>query len=313
MQTLQRRLSTGIDSNDKEVANVCVREMKRILFGDGDEVMASSEDENKRIELVKLSEETELMGSLAKGLHGLDFEVRKDAVLVFNNLLRREKDDDGAVVGKVVREGVLNVLILGYGDGEIALNCGSMLRECLKYERLAKVCLASPHFWKFFEYVELDHFDVASDAFETFKSALTKHVEVAAAFMESQLDRFVDKYNKLLSSQNYVTRRQSLKLLGEMLFERANYNVLKAYIAGPGNLKLIMTLLLDNRSNIQYESFHVFRIFVANPNKTQAIRDILLRNKEQMLTFFESFLADRDDPQFQKEKQSVVQQIEDLT
>lgn len=44
-----------------------------------------------------------------------------------------------------------------------------VLRECIRHEPLAKKILESVHFWKFFTYVDLSTFDVASDAFATFK------------------------------------------------------------------------------------------------------------------------------------------------
>jgi Mo25-like len=44
-----------------------------------------------------------------------------------------------------------------------------MLRECVKFEALAKILLHSEHFYDFFKYVEVSTFDIASDAFATFK------------------------------------------------------------------------------------------------------------------------------------------------
>ena len=44
-------------------------------------------------------------------------------------------------------------------------------------------------------------------------------------------------------SSNYVTKRQSLKLLGEILLDRANFNVMTRYIANEANLKMMMNLL----------------------------------------------------------------------
>jgi len=44
-----------------------------------------------------------------------------------------------------------------------------ILRECIRYEALAKILLFSPEFYNLFTYVELSTFDVASDAFSTFK------------------------------------------------------------------------------------------------------------------------------------------------
>lgn len=44
-----------------------------------------------------------------------------------------------------------------------------MLRECARYEALAKIMLHSDEFFNFFRYVEVSTFDIASDAFSTFK------------------------------------------------------------------------------------------------------------------------------------------------
>ena len=44
-----------------------------------------------------------------------------------------------------------------------------MLRECFRYEELARSVLHSADFYKFFDYVELSTFDIASDAFSTFR------------------------------------------------------------------------------------------------------------------------------------------------
>lgn len=56
-----------------------------------------------------------------------------------------------------------------YENHEVALNCGTVLREAFKHEQLAKIVLYSPVFWSFFDYVETGVFDVAGDAFSTFK------------------------------------------------------------------------------------------------------------------------------------------------
>ena len=56
-----------------------------------------------------------------------------------------------------------------YEQQEIALNCGAMLRECIRYEALTKILLNAEEFYDFFKYVEVSTFDIASDAFATFK------------------------------------------------------------------------------------------------------------------------------------------------
>lgn len=143
-----------------------------------------------------------------------------------------------------------------YEHQDIALNCGTMLRECARYEALAKILLYSEDFYNFFKFVEVSTFDIASDAFSTFKARfklidlynyiriwlcaeirnnchcysitqelLTKHKILCAEFLEANYDKVFAHYQGLLNSENYVTRRQSLKLLGELLLDRHNFTV----------------------------------------------------------------------------------------
>ena len=54
---------------------------------------------------------------------------------------------------------------------------------------------------------------------------LTRHKMLAADFLEANFEKVFANYQKLLHSDNYVTRRQSLKLLGELLLDRHNFSV----------------------------------------------------------------------------------------
>lgn len=83
---------------------------------------------------------------------------------------------------------------------------------------------------------------------------------MVAAYLEANYDRFFNMYNTLIMSTNYVTKRQSLKLLGEILLDRANYSIMTRYIASETNLKLMMNFLRDRSRNIQFEAFHVFKV-----------------------------------------------------
>ncbi len=66
---------------------------------------------------------------------------------------------------------LLDTLVKGYENPDVALICGQLLRQCIEHESLAKILLHSSLFNNFFGYVELGGFDVASDAFTTFKVA----------------------------------------------------------------------------------------------------------------------------------------------
>jgi len=284
--------------------------MKNVLYGAG--------DLEPQTELVaQLAQEvysTNLIPALIANMCKIDFESKKDVALIFNNLLRRQIGTRSPTVEYVcTRPEVLIILLKGYENPEIALNCGSMLRECARHEPLAKIIVCSPEFYQFFHFVEVSTFDIASDAFSTFKELITKHKMLSAEFLEREYDRFFGAYLQLLNSENYVTRRQSLKLLGEILLDRHNYNVMTKYISVPDNLKLMMNLLKEKSRNIQFEAFHVFKIFIANPNKTRPISDILFRNREKLVEFLQQFHNDRtDDEQFNDEKAYLIRQIQEL-
>jgi calcium binding protein 39 len=144
---------------------------------------------------------------------------------------------------------------------------------------------------------------------------LTKHKQLVSQYLATNYDLFFKShYNaSLLLSQSYVTKRQSIKLLGELLLDRANYVIMTQYVASGDNLKLTMNLLKDDRKMVQYEAFHVFKVFVANPNKSDEVRRILVKNRGRLLKFLPSFLDGRtDDDQFLDEKSFLVRQIEML-
>jgi calcium binding protein 39 len=143
---------------------------------------------------------------------------------------------------------------------------------------------------------------------------LTRHKQIVAQYLSTNFDLFFDKYNNILvKSESYVTKRQSIKLLGEILLDRANYTIMTAYVDRGEHLKICMNLLRDERKMVQYEGFHVFKVFVANPHKSIAVQKILLVNRERLLKFLQHFLEDRtDDEQFIDEREFLIKQIKNM-
>jgi calcium binding protein 39 len=137
---------------------------------------------------------------------------------------------------------------------------------------------------------------------------------MVAQYLCTNFDLFFDKYNGILvASESYVTKRQSIKLLGEILLDRANYAVMTAYVDRGEHLKICMNLLRDERKMVQYEGFHVFKVFVANPHKSLAVQKILLINRERLLKFLQHFLEDRtEDEQFIDEREFLLKQIKNM-
>ena len=144
---------------------------------------------------------------------------------------------------------------------------------------------------------------------------LTKHKQLVSQYLAANYNLFFTQYYNptLLLSPSYVTKRQSIKLLGELLLDRSNYIIMTQYVSSADHLKLTMTLLKDDRKMVQYEAFHVFKVFVANPNKSYEVKRILVKNRGRLLKFLPDFLEGRtDDDQFLDEKSFLVRQIETL-
>ncbi|KAF8515571.1 Mo25-like protein [Gautieria morchelliformis] len=130
----------------------------------------------------------------------------------------------------------------------------------LRHELLWKLLLWSDQFYSFPHYIEERTFGISCDAFANYKETLTRHKPMVAKYLEKNYDRFFNSYTALLLSTNYVTKRQSLKLLGEIVLDRANFNVMTRYISNEDDDE-------SSSRNIQFEAFHVFKVFVANPKK----------------------------------------------
>lgn len=302
--------STGSKS-DKAIEELAAHlaEMKLMLYGEQDSEPNPDHVTALANEVYKLN----LLTLLVEHLEDLEFESRKSASQIFNNLLKRQASGRFPTVEYICRNTqILDLLIDGYEKAEIALIVGSILREFTRHEILVREILSSPKFFHFFKYVDLNNFEVASDAFATFKEILSHHKVLSADWLDKSFDVFFQNYTTLLESQNYVTRRQSLKILGELLLDRSNFNIMTRYISMPENLKLMMNLLRDKSKLIQFEAFHVFKVFVANPNKVQPIKDILIHNREKLIDYLNNFHTDRDDPQFNEEKQLLIKEIKAL-
>ncbi len=149
-------------------------------------------------------------------------------------------------------------------------------------------------FYKFPHYIESTTFGISCDAYTNLKETLTRHKAMVAEYLDKNYDRvrpvasrrrcgrpslrptqFFSSFTTLILSNNYVTKRQSLKLLGEILLDRANFNVMTRYIASEANLKMMMNLLRDKSKNIQFEAFHVFKVALLSTHPFLALFNVI--------------------------------------
>ncbi|XP_074574996.1 putative MO25-like protein At5g47540 isoform X1 [Curcuma longa] len=297
---------------EEKMSELCknIRELKFILYG-------NSESEPVAEACLQLTQEffrENTLRLLIICLPKLNLEARKDATQVVANL-QRQQVQSRLIASEYLEanKDLLDILISGYEDMDIALHYGAMLRECIRHQSVARYVLESEHMKKFFDYIQIPNFDIASDATITFKELLTRHKSTVAEFLSKNYDWFFAEFNsRLLSSPNYITRRQAIKILGDMLLDRSNSAVMVRYVSSKDNLMILMNLLRESSKNIQIEAFHVFKLFAANQNKPLEITSILFTNKDKLLRFFRDFKLDKEDDQFEADKAQVVREIQAL-
>ncbi|KAL6567545.1 hypothetical protein OROGR_001213 [Orobanche gracilis] len=284
-----------------------MRDLKQVLYGD-------SESEPVAEACAQLTQEflrEDTLRLLIICLPKLNLETRKDATQVVANL-QRQQVQSRLIACDYLENNIdlLDILISGYENTELALHYGAMLRECIRHQSVAKYVLDPEHMKNFFDYIQLPNFDIASDAAATFKELLTRHKSTVADFLSKNYDWFFAEYNsKLLESTNYITRRQAVKLLGDILLDRSNSAVMTKYVCSRDNLRILMNLLRESSKSIQIEAFHVFKLFAANQNKPPDIVSILVANRSKLLRLFADFKTEKEDEQFEADKAQVVKEI----
>ncbi|KAJ7960285.1 putative Calcium-binding protein [Quillaja saponaria] len=287
-----------------------ILEIRTVLFGNG-------ESEPNRDACAQLTREfyrEDTLRLLIICLPKLNLGARQDATHAIANL-QRQRVNNQLIASHYLEQNIdlMDILIPGYEDDDIALYYGAISRECIRHQSLARYVLESEHMKKFFVYIQNPNFDIASDAAATFKELLTRHKSTVAEFLSRDYEWFFQEYNsQLLESPSYITRRQAIKLLGDMLLDRSNSAVMVRYVSSLDNMRILMNLFRDSNKTIQLETFHVFKLFVANQNKPPEIVSILVANRSKLLRFLGNFNIDKAHEQLEADKALVMKEISSL-
>ncbi|XP_065876407.1 putative MO25-like protein At5g47540 [Euphorbia lathyris] len=288
----------------------CILEMRTILFGNGQNEPNGEACAQLTQEFFKEDTFRILLICLPK----LNVGARQNATHVIANLQRQRVN--GRLIAPDYLENnldLMDILLTGYSDDEIAITYGAILRESIRHQIVARYVMESEHMKNLFSHIQIPNFDIASDAQTTFKELLTRHKSTVADFLSTNYDWFFQEYNcELLESSNYITRRYAIKLLGNMLFERSNSSIMVRYVSSLENMRILMNLFRDSNKTIVLETFHVFKLFVANQAKPTEIINVLVSNRTKLLRFLGALNIDKEDEQFEADKAQVIKEISTL-
>ncbi|KAK1568647.1 hypothetical protein Q3G72_027094 [Acer saccharum] len=272
--------------------NKIILEMRIVLYG-------SDQSEPNADACEQLTQEffrQDTFRLLTTNLPKLNLGARRDVTNIMANL-QRQRVNSRLIACKYLEDNLdlMDILISGYEDSDIALTYGTISRECIRHQSVAKYVLNSGHMKKFFIYLQNPNFDIASDVQATFKELLTRHKATVAEFLSTNYDWFFKEYNsQLLESTSYITKRHAVKLLGDILLDRANSSVMVRYVSSLHNMRILMNLL---------------RLFVANQQKPVEITRVLVSNRSKLLRFFADFTLEKANEQFESDKSYVMREI----
>ncbi|CAD6202306.1 unnamed protein product [Miscanthus lutarioriparius] len=288
-----------------------IKEMKGILYGNGEE--DPCEEACKQLTKEFFKKNTDTFRQLIVSLQYVDLETQKDVTQVIANL-QRQKVDSRLVASEYLEANLdlLDILMSGYENLDIAIHYSTLLRDCIRHQVAARYVLESPHFRTFFDHIQFPDFNIQSDVFKTFKELMTRHKSSVAEFFSKNYDWFFAEFNSklILSASNYFIRRQAVQLLRDILLERSNSAVMVRYVSSKEHLMIHMNLLRDESIAIQVEAFHVFKLFVANKEQPPEITSILRANRSKLLRFLKDFTTvEKDDKKFEADKATVISEI----
>eukprot|EP00448_Togula_jolla_P007839 CAMPEP_0170616504 /NCGR_PEP_ID=MMETSP0224-20130122/25904_1 /TAXON_ID=285029 /ORGANISM="Togula jolla, Strain CCCM 725" /LENGTH=334 /DNA_ID=CAMNT_0010942303 /DNA_START=22 /DNA_END=1026 /DNA_ORIENTATION=+ len=245
----------------------------------------SAADESRvRQVLIQLLRD-DLPARLIDWLSELEFEAKKDVTRLFGAILKLGSSSDSErQIFEYIRNHnrILEELLDGCGDPEVFLYCAQMLRSCALYPNLVKLLLDKGATSILMDLVRHENFDISSQAFASLRELLLTHKAVSSSYIEHHFKAFFERYNVLLQVEDYVTQRQALPLLAEMLLDRSFMRVMSSYIARAQYLQIHMNLLTDKSRCIRLAAFQLVKVFAANPYKTRPVHHILYKNKDRL-------------------------------
>lgn len=138
----------------------------------------------------------------------LPVAARAAVVEIFSHLLRQS---DEKFLRYIIQRCTLGLLLDYYTSAEpsSALSYGIAIRQCIEFPGPAKQLLyAGQRLWSVFSLAACTAFELASDAYVTLRDLFTRHEKLVGAYTDSQYEKLLDQFNRLLQLDNYFTTRQ---------------------------------------------------------------------------------------------------------
>jgi calcium binding protein 39 len=277
-----------------------------------------SQQPNSRQDLAAVFAEHGLPSEVLLNLHRLAFEVSKEWMTIFSHLLTEIEQSLSESLHVTVP-----YLISHYTNPQLAMICGQFFRDLMSFPSHHERCLNLDILKALAEYAMTDHFEISSDAFESFKAMIVVDKEFVGSFLTENYSEVSALFYRMLQS-GYFFKRQTLNLVYSILRLPSFSSFSSLYITDTENLKYVMNQLRDESKHIQAEAFYLFNLIVklvlelSSHERPSSIVKILQKNRERLITFFDNFQVERsnsqtDDDEFQTDRLTLVSLLTDFS
>jgi hypothetical protein len=210
---------------------------------------------------------------------------------------------------------ILSTLLQNFPDPSVGRTSSTLVQEFIRSEPVcARVLKEKVLHLPMFAFCKSTDFDLATEAFSTVITLFTKHPATAVKHMISKYDEFIELYNTLLRSKQYITVRQALRGMHDILQSKQHFKFLIRYVNDPAQLHVILRSLFGKTQSTKLEAFAIFRIFVANPKKQQGVIDSMVEHMDRILALLDSLEVPKglSTPGFQRSKLDCITRLKKL-
>lgn len=259
-----------------------------------------------------------LLPRLPRDLVALDFEARKDATRLFEDVIRcvERLDLHNVIVasdatGAALTSAVLALLEI-FRQPDLVVHASAMLQALAGHPELVVSMLEENVVLVLLTLARNESFEVSAEAFACLRALLLNHPVVSQRWLSSRFDAALAALHRLLVSGGYAAQRQGLNLLAHLLLHPTFASEMVRYVSNPSFLKLHMDLLRDGANSIRVAAFHVVKVFVANPKPSPKVHRILVRNSGRLADFLERSIEASADETLAADLQATIEKLNHL-
>ena len=197
-------------------------------------------------------------------------------------------------------------------NSHLTLYINLILRSCFLNEQFIHFLFENNIPSMFYQYFNINSFDILSSNFQTFEDLLFNFSEYSMDYISTNYQIYSIFFKLMLMKSNYLIKLLFLPLLLKILINENSKIILLNFLSDSENLFFILNLFNTNSIRILNATYHIFKLFILNPKKNYLIKSIIISNNEQILKLLKKIKFNIDDIDLINQKDLLINKIVNL-